>query len=73
MRYSKYVGDINIELEGKPDEIIEVLKYLDGTDKDTGYVVKVGDKEIIKADVDGNLTVKGGYVNDKSSGAMMSD
>ena len=30
MRYSEYMGDYSIDLEGEVHEIIEILKYLDG-------------------------------------------
>lgn len=30
MRFSKYVGDINIDIEGKPEEVIQVLEYING-------------------------------------------
>lgn len=29
MKFSRYIGDMSIDLEGKPEEIIQVLKYLD--------------------------------------------
>ena len=36
MRFSRYIGDMSIDLEGKPEEIIQVLKYLDGVDNEDG-------------------------------------
>ena len=47
MKYSKYVGDICIDLEGEPQEIIQVLKYLDGVEDKGGEIAfKVNGKEI---------------------------
>lgn len=47
MRYSKYVGDICIDLEGEPQEIIQVLKYLDGVEDKGGEIAfKINGKEI---------------------------
>lgn len=57
MRYSKYVGDVNIELEGKPDEIIQVLKYLDSIeDKNKKTVIK-DDKGNFVVYEDGSFTI----------------
>lgn len=36
LRFSRYIGDMSIDLEGKPEEIIQVLKYLDGVDNKDG-------------------------------------
>lgn len=36
MRFSRYIGDMSIDLEGKPEEIIQVLKYLDGVNNKDG-------------------------------------
>lgn len=30
MKFSRYIGDMSIDLEGEPEEIIQVLEYLDG-------------------------------------------
>ncbi|MBV1817333.1 hypothetical protein KUA25_04570 [Bacteroidales bacterium MSK.15.36] len=41
MIYEEYAGDYNLHLEGEPEEIIWVLKYLDGIeDENKGAVIK---------------------------------
>lgn len=45
MRFSRYIGDMSIDLEGKPEEIIQVLKYLDSIDDKDG---KMTDTEEIR-------------------------
>ena len=54
MRYEKYIGDISIELEGEPEEIIQVLKYLDNNPapEDAEIVVKIDENEIARTIVD---------------------
>ena len=50
MKYSKYVGDICIDLEGEPQEIIQVLKYLDGVEDKGGEIAfKINGNEIGRA------------------------
>lgn len=40
---------MSIDLEGKPEEIIQVLKYLDGVDDKSGEIVLTIDgEEIVK-------------------------
>ena len=49
MKFSRYIGDMSIDLEGKPEEIIQVLKYLDGVDDKSGEIVLTIDgEEIVK-------------------------
>lgn len=56
MRYEKYIGDTSIELEGEPEEIIQVLKYLDDNYK--GIIIKDNEGDtILYGDEDGSLTL----------------
>ena len=55
MKFSRYIGDMSIDLEGKPEEIIQVLKYLDGVDDNREEIVKtVGEsvKNSIKQNIE---------------------
>lgn len=61
MRYEKWIGDISINLEGKPEEIIQVLKYLD--DRDEGIIIKDNKGNIVlNGDEDGSFTLNGAEI-----------
>ena len=45
MKFSRYIGDMSIDLEGKPEEIIQVLEYLDGKNQEDGEVILCIDEE----------------------------
>ncbi len=44
MKFSRYIGDMSIDLEGEPEEIIEVLEYID---KNRDELV-VDEKELVE-------------------------
>ena len=67
MRYSKNVGNVNIELEGKPDEIMQVLKYLDGTEDKNKKIVAKDDKGNFVVYEDGSLTINATEIKKNSS------
>lgn len=58
MRYEKWIGDTSIQLEGEPEEIIQVLKYLD--DRNEGIIIKDNEGNIVLyGDEGGSSTLKG--------------
>lgn len=51
MKFSRYIGDMSIDLEGEPEEIIQVLEYLDGRNYEDREVVLCIDEEKISKSI----------------------